>query len=427
MTVNRIFKLLVSLSFVGFGGWWVASSINETRKEEQAKNEKLALNTLPYLNWAPVTPNQHSGVTAYVRGSAYEGLNFFNATTDHRAHLLDMEGQEVHRWAPEIPNPSTWQHAHLLPDGSILAVAKDRYLAKVRWDSSVEWIRPGRYHHDVSVSKDGKIFSLRRTEKLVKAKSQPIQYPIVDDRIDILSSDGELITEISVFDVVSSKVSSELLKRAFQYADKNQLLKKSETKDYAMPSLKEGMQADVLHSNTVLPLDRTVFEGCQRGDVLISVRNINLIGCVNLDEVALRWSWGQQHLSRQHHPSVLQNGNILIFNNRPGTGLSEVVEINPATENIEWRTNKSGPHFYSLSRGSAQRLPNGNTLISESDFGRVFEITKEQNIVWEFFNTETQMSERTKKWQRGSFYRFSRLEPAMIVALSPFLEKQHTQ
>jgi hypothetical protein len=36
--------------------------------------------------------------------------------------------------------------------------------------------------------------------------------------------------------------------------------------------------------------------------------------------------------------------------------------------------------------GNAQRLPNGNTLITESSFGRFFEVTKEGELVWEYVN-----------------------------------------
>ena len=36
----------------------------------------------------------------------------------------------------------------------------------------------------------------------------------------------------------------------------------------------------------------------------------------------------------------------------------------------------------------AQRLPNGNTLITESDAGRVFEVTEGGDIVWEFVNLD---------------------------------------
>jgi len=33
-----------------------------------------------------------------------------------------------------------------------------------------------------------------------------------------------------------------------------------------------------------------------------------------------------------------------------------------------------------------QRLPNGNTLITESTQGRIFEVTPENEIVWEYYN-----------------------------------------
>ena len=33
-----------------------------------------------------------------------------------------------------------------------------------------------------------------------------------------------------------------------------------------------------------------------------------------------------------------------------------------------------------------RRLPNGNTLISESNYGRALETTRGQQIVWEYLN-----------------------------------------
>ena len=36
--------------------------------------------------------------------------------------------------------------------------------------------------------------------------------------------------------------------------------------------------------------------------------------------------------------------------------------------------------------GNAQRLPNGNTLVCESSYGRFFEVTQEGEIVWEYVN-----------------------------------------
>jgi hypothetical protein len=46
------------------------------------------------------------------------------------------------------------------------------------------------------------------------------------------------------------------------------------------------------------------------------------------------------------------------------------------------------PHHEELDGRLADRLPNGNTLIVESDAGRAFEVTAEGEIVWEFLNPD---------------------------------------
>ena len=40
--------------------------------------------------------------------------------------------------------------------------------------------------------------------------------------------------------------------------------------------------------------------------------------------------------------------------------------------------------FFSPFISNAQRLPNGNTLITEGSDGRIFEVTAEHEIVWEY-------------------------------------------
>src|SRR5690554_8099399 len=42
--------------------------------------------------------------------------------------------------------------------------------------------------------------------------------------------------------------------------------------------------------------------------------------------------------------------------------------------------------FYSFFISSAQRLPNGNTLITEGSNGRIFEVTTEHELVWEYIS-----------------------------------------
>ena len=42
--------------------------------------------------------------------------------------------------------------------------------------------------------------------------------------------------------------------------------------------------------------------------------------------------------------------------------------------------------FYSIMVSSAQRLPNGNTLITEGAHGRLFEVTPDHETVWEYMS-----------------------------------------
>ena len=42
--------------------------------------------------------------------------------------------------------------------------------------------------------------------------------------------------------------------------------------------------------------------------------------------------------------------------------------------------------MYSLVRSCQQQLPNGNVLITESDRGRLLEVTRAGEIVWEYWN-----------------------------------------
>ena len=74
---------------------------------------------------------------------------------------------------------------------------------------------------------------------------------------------------------------------------------------------------------------------------------------------------------------------------------SRIVEFNPVTKEIVWEyaPNSSGNpdagfghKLYSVNVSSAQRLPNGNTLITSGAQGRIIEVTPDYEIVWEYMN-----------------------------------------
>ena len=58
------------------------------------------------------------------------------------------------------------------------------------------------------------------------------------------------------------------------------------------------------------------------------------------------------------------------------------MEFDPVTFELVWEYRAEG--FYSHYISSAQRLPNGNTLITEGANGRIFEVTPEKELVWQF-------------------------------------------
>ena len=64
-----------------------------------------------------------------------------------------------------------------------------------------------------------------------------------------------------------------------------------------------------------------------------------------------------------------------------------MLEINPVTFEKVWEYSVAGQErfmFASHYVSSAQRLPNGNTLIDEGADGRLFEVMPDKTIVWEY-------------------------------------------
>ncbi|MNP24984.1 Arylsulfotransferase (ASST) [compost metagenome] len=120
----------------------------------------------------------------------------------------------------------------------------------------------------------------------------------------------------------------------------------------------------------------------------------------------------------QHHAHLIPKGlpgegNLLVFDNGGWAGYgapnpsstygqknalrdhSRVLEIDPITLEIVWQYTPTEAgfqapldsyRFYSPYISSAQRLPNGNTLITEGADGRIFEVTRSHELVWEYIS-----------------------------------------
>ncbi|MFT4174626.1 MAG: aryl-sulfate sulfotransferase [Rhodocyclaceae bacterium] len=126
------------------------------------------------------------------------------------------------------------------------------------------------------------------------------------------------------------------------------------------------------------------------GLVLMSLRTTSGVIGVDRASGAVRLHIGPDVVSHQHAPVALDDGRILIFDNgnfRLGkhVAFSRVIEYDRVTRSVAWSyADPLVNAFYTAYMGSAQRLPNGNTHVTESATGRLFEVTPAGELVWEY-------------------------------------------
>jgi len=115
------------------------------------------------------------------------------------------------------------------------------------------------------------------------------------------------------------------------------------------------------------------------GNTLISLRNFNFV--VEVDpQGSVVSTIGEGVFETQHDPQVLSNGNILVANQgRPPSGFHQAVEIDPTTGKTVWQS--PGFEKWALPVRDANRLPNGNTLITGST--KIVEVTADGTTVWQ--------------------------------------------
>lgn len=126
------------------------------------------------------------------------------------------------------------------------------------------------------------------------------------------------------------------------------------------------------------------------GLILMSLRTTSGVIAVEKATGRIVWHAGHGIVHQQHTPVEMQDGTILVFDNgnlRPGSSnpYSRAIQFDPRTMQITWDyTDRNAPSFFSPFMGSCERLGNGNTLICESAFGRLFEVTPGGDVVWEY-------------------------------------------
>ena len=367
----------------------------EPELEEDEREELLEeLLGLSYVGWDTGADPRLSGVTLHDEARAWPGYNIY-ALGGGTVDLLDMEGRRVHSWRVS-ETKRRCPYAELLADGTLGVVCRDASLIRVDWASKILWKLELRTHHDLFERPDGSL--LIPYKESASLEGREVRF----DGIAFVSPRGEITSQWYTFDHLDQ------LRRHHLPSPLDQAPKRG-AKAGRKPS-------DYYHLNSVEELPETELgqrdTRFRRGNILICLRNVNLIAVLDGQDRSVLWSWGSRELEGPHMPTMLENGHILLFDNGVQRKYSRVIEMDPVEERIVWEYRGSPPEsFYSQLRGSNQRLENGNTLICEADRGHVFEVTPEGEKVWEFWNPLIEGTKR--RW----IYRFMRVPAERVDSL----------
>jgi hypothetical protein len=368
------------------------------------------------------------------------------------AILIDMNGNVMNRWRGLDGFPNRMLPGGYVMGGTGVRNIKYGYqdmldLVQVDWEGNIVWkfeqyqrIKDphekarwmARQHHDYQREGNPVGYYVPGMDPLVdrgntlllchkNLKNPGIsEKTLLDDTIIEVTWDGKIIWEWICSDHFDEMGFSEEAKNIL-YRNPN------------MQSAGGGM-GDWMHMNSMSLVgpNKWFDDGDERfhpENVIWDGRQTNIIAITDRRTGKIVWQLGPEYSATeelrslgqiigQHHAHIIPRGlpgegNILVFDNggsagygtpNPGapTGLSNarrdssrVIEFNPVTLDIVWQYPARRPGFmpmsgfYSSFVSSAQRLPGGNTLITEGGNGRVFEVTPEHEIVWEYLSPYT--------------------------------------
>ncbi len=344
---------------------------------------------------------KRAGVTILERDKCDDAYRLYSSRNSEVAHLIDIDGREVHRWS--YPQGKTWHYAHMLPNGNLVAIVKDVMILELDWHGKLVWKKQTRAHHDFARLAGGNtlVVSRRKHTDAYVSPGRQLSY----DTILEVTPQGKTVWEWKV-----EQHARELAKLV----------------DLQIPSWKGFGDWPLINTGEVLPDGPTAKRDkrCRAGNIMIGGRHIDTIAVIDRKTGKIVWAWGPGEILGPHMPTMLPSGNILIYDNGQNASTkvrryTRIIELDPIAGKIVWQYKADPPgDFYSPSRGSNERLANGNTFIAESDSGRLFEVTPRGRIVWELLNPDT-----NKRGRRIALYRALAYERDLVDKLL----KKHAQ
>lgn len=313
----------------------------------------------------------------YLSNSAPKGYRVMQGVFDfkdylHGAIMLDPQGKVVHEWHFNTEGIA-WEHnndPNIFPhgfeigrDGSVItAYDAGKSLTKYDYCSNVVWRLQGYYHHCITFDGPDAVWVNFGTD-VDNLQARKIDY-----------NTGKIIKSIKYIDIMKANPDIDILG--------------SMQEDSAIGS---KWYPDNWHPNDIDPLPQSLarhYPKFKAGDLLVSMRTPNLVFVVDPDTLKVKW-WIQGLTRRQHDPDWNNRGTITIYNNNMHRHFSNIVEIDPSTNEYKIVVPGQKYSFYSWWRGKHQPLPNGGYLITVPDTGRVFEVNANGEVTFDFLNTYT--------------------------------------
>lgn len=319
---------------------------------------EISATTEPYPGYTLIAPN--------------EGRNGANGKNEIK--LINLAGDVIHSWQL---NTAETQFAKLEQNGTLLAIlgstsrpttnAQNQTHARIveiDWEGNITWEYQNEHlHHDFARLANGNILAIIR-EPLTTTSANIW----VDRFIEIDYATKKIVWEWGMQDKL----------------------------DLSLYPYNGG--GEIFHTNAIsyLPAENAFNK---KESFMISSREQSMIMIIEKESGNVVWTFSNGVLEKQHDPTLLENGNILVFNNRPSQRASQVLEINPTNNSIVWTY--EAPGFFAEKISGAQRLPNGNTLITEGTTGTIFEVNTNGETLWEY-----KLEERTKGRSIFRVYRY---------------------
>ena len=380
------------------------------------------------------------GTTIYDPNRAWSGYTVLSPLNTQAAIVIDMNGNVVKQWDGYVN--SAGGPARIFPDGVVMGAngtnpprQESLELIQRDFEGRVLWrfdhneqiqgqrgmIWSARQHHDwqredfpagyyspgVAPGKqDAKTLILTHTNH---TREKVAGAALEDDRLIEVSSKGDLSWEWVASDHIDEFGFSTAARDAIKAAGGG---------NGGRGAGRGGFDWLHVNSATYVGPNHWFDEGDQRfapNNVIISSRQASFLAIIGRDGKVV-WRLGPDfsesrelraigQIIGQHHAHIIPKGlpgagNVLVFDNGGASGYgfpnptapngsnsfaratSRVLEINPVTLQLVWSYN--APRFYSSNISGAQRLPNGDTLVTDGPNGRIFEVTSDKKIVWEY-------------------------------------------